>query len=193
MDIPAQKRALRAKTLAARRALSADERAAKSRQICAHITALPDFENAKTVMGYMPLADEADVRPAMTLALEAGKRLALPQVDRENRVIIARAVGDLSAAVCAGYQGILEPRTSAPMLAVGEIDLIIMPAAAADKNGYRLGYGGGFYDRFTANARARKIAAIFCRQLASAVPHDARDVRTDAIVCERGALWIQNK
>ena len=186
-DLRAQKAALRKQALAARRALSPLERAAKSRRICAAVAATAAFRRAKTVMGYMPLADEVDVRPLLRLALTAGKTAALPRVD-DSGAMRARIVENLAAAVCAGYKGILEPRAEAPILAAAEIDLIIMPAAAADPNGNRIGYGGGFYDRFAKTARGYKIAVVFARQLLTAAPYDLHDVRADAVVCERGAV-----
>ena len=103
----------------------------------------------------------------------------------------ARVVESLEALVPAAH-GLLEPAEGAAIVPPGEISLTLVPCLAADRNGHRLGYGGGYYDRFLARARGVSICLCRARALMPSVPRDAHDAPVDFVVTETD-IWETKK
>lgn len=196
-DLRAAKAALRSEMLRRRAELGPVAAAAASAAIAARVLALPEWRRAATVMLYVPIAHEVDCRPLIEAALAAGKRLALPRVRSRpdaagvlrpqrphamDAVVIRNYPGDLRP----GVMRILEP-AAGEVLDPAEIDFIGAPGLAFDAYGRRLGYGGGFYDRFLAVAsRADVVGLCFQAQWIDAVPAGPEDRRVHAVVTEEG-------
>ncbi|NJL00019.1 MAG: 5-formyltetrahydrofolate cyclo-ligase [Spirulinaceae cyanobacterium RM2_2_10] len=136
-----EKRARRRQLLAQRRSLPASTWRDWSDRLCQNLRALPPFQQAETVLAYVSHRQEPDLSP---LWQDLEKRWGLPRcVGRElywHRWWRDRPLQP-------GAYGILEPEADAPLIDANEVDLILVPAVAGDRQGYRLGYGGGFYDR----------------------------------------------
>ncbi|MCE2483642.1 MAG: 5-formyltetrahydrofolate cyclo-ligase [Alphaproteobacteria bacterium] len=190
--LAAEKVALRA---AARRRRAAIPAAAAARAAAAVAAILRDrvpIPAAAAVAGYWPLGDEFDPRPAMTALEGRGHRLALPVVAGPGLPLVFRAWqrGDPLEASAFGTS---VPLGDAPEIAPGAV---LAPALAVDDRGYRLGYGGGYYDRTLARLRAGAgarplaIAVCFARQMVDAVPHGDGDQPVDWVVTEDGAMRI---
>lgn len=183
--VEAEKRRLRA--LAAERI--ADLGPAYLRQAGAaaaeHLTALPAYRAARTVLAFAGMEREMDTGPLLEQVLTDGKTLALP-VCYLPGVMEARQVTDL-AALRPGRYGILEPPAGAPPLLPGELDLLVVPCAACDRFGVRLGRGGGYYDRYLAGCGG--LTAVLCPQalVLDRVPREDHDRAVDIIVTETGA------
>lgn len=183
-DIVAEKARLRREVLARRDALPADYRRAASEAICAQIIALPPFAAAATVAAFYPMATEVNIRPLITAAIAAGKTLALPRVAAARQLSFHRYSGD-SDELQQGYAGIFEPSARAPLVAISAFDFILVPAAAADARGARLGYGGGFYDRaLAAAAAATACIPLFRCQIVEKVPRENHDICATMTVTE---------
>ena len=141
-----------------------------------------------TVAGYWPIGDELDVRPLLGALAARGHACALPVVVRKGEPLLFRrwAPGD---AVAPGALGIPEPDAAAPEV---RPDLLLVPLLAFDRAGYRLGYGGGFYDRTLERLRrggpVTAAGVGYAGQEVAAVPRDAYDQPLDWIVTERYAL-----
>jgi 5-formyltetrahydrofolate cyclo-ligase len=139
------------------------------------------------VSGFWPMAEELDIRPLMADLVERGCRLALPVVVAKKEPLVFRAwrPGD---PLEAGVFGTLHP---SPARDVVEPDALIVPLLAVDEEGWRLGYGGGFYDRTLARLRSRKtITAVgvgFDAQRVSDVPHGPDDQRLDWLLTDKRA------
>ena len=139
------------------------------------------------VSGFWPMAEELDVRPLMAELFEQGCQLALPVVVAGKQPLVFRAwrPGD---PLEAGVFGTLHP---SPGRDVVEPDALIVPLLAVDEEGWRLGYGGGFYDRTLARLRGRKtITAVgvgFDAQRVSDVPHGPDDQRLDWLLTDKRA------
>ena len=103
-----------------------------------------EYKNAKTIYGYLPYNQEVRTVPMLEQALRDGKKVAVPKVYGDQMRFIYMT--DLSQ-VAAGYAGIPEPVADEPV-ADDPTALVLMPGLAFDKEGHRIGYGGGFYDRF---------------------------------------------
>lgn len=143
------------------------------------------------VAGYWPKGSEADVRHLMT-ALEAmGHRLALPVMQGAERPLIFRrwAVGD---ALAPGPFQVQQPLDHSPRVVP---DVVLVPLLAFDARGWRLGYGGGFYDRtldeLRANPQVRSVGVAFNAQQVAEVPRDDFDRPLDGILTETGLVWVE--
>ncbi|MGD9538010.1 MAG: 5-formyltetrahydrofolate cyclo-ligase [Alphaproteobacteria bacterium] len=183
----AAKRAARAAAIERRRAAKAAAGEAAAVAALAHLCAGVKLPGEGAVSGYWPMEDEFDVRPMLEHFSDAGRVCALPVVTRLGEPLLFRRwrKGD---ALVANRLGIHEPAGNAPII---EPAILLVPLLAFDGDGYRLGYGGGFYDRTLARLRARgpmlAIGVAFAGQAAEAVPHGPLDERLDWIVTEQGA------
>ncbi|MCW5737128.1 MAG: 5-formyltetrahydrofolate cyclo-ligase [Enhydrobacter sp.] len=139
------------------------------------------------VSGFWPMAEELDIRPLMIELVNQGCQVALPVVVAKREPLIFRAWRP-DDPLEAGVFGTLHP---APSRRTVEPDALIVPLLACDEEGWRLGYGGGFYDRTLERLRARKdITAIgvgFDGQLVPAVPHGPDDQRLDWLLTDKRA------
>lgn len=175
---------LRASALARRDGLDPAFRAAASAQAAA--LALPLFRGvpaAAVVAGFFPMRSEVDPRPLMQALAALGFKLALPCVTPDGLAFRLWALGDPLAK---RRFGLSEPLNTAP--AVGP-DAFIVPLAAFDRRGHRIGYGAGHYDRALAQAPdALKIGIGFAAQEVPAVPDEAHDQALDAVVTEQGVV-----
>jgi 5-formyltetrahydrofolate cyclo-ligase len=180
------KRALRTRVRALRDALEAAERALGSRSIATAVLELPEVRAISTAMVFASFGSEVDTMPIVEGLLDRGVRVALPRVEGADLVPIAFRAGD--PLVEAAF-GMPEPAAGEHVPPL-EIDLAVTPGLAFDRTGRRVGYGGGFYDRFFATARPGlvKVAVCFAVQLVDEVPHGAHDVAVDVVVTEREVL-----
>ncbi|MDO8875378.1 MAG: 5-formyltetrahydrofolate cyclo-ligase [Pseudolabrys sp.] len=179
-----QKSSLRTAALALRDAMPAAERQSAAEAIAAR--ALPvEVTPGATVSGFMPMKTEINPLPLMRKLAEQGALLALPCIDKRGRPLIMRAwkFGD---AFKAGQWGIREPVPEAPEVAP---DIVLVPLAAFDRSGQRIGYGAGYYDMTIHALRARKkivtIGMAFAAQEIPAVPATGRDEPLDFVLTER--------
>lgn len=181
------KRALRRRALTQRRLLDIPGAAGAA---AAHLLQAVDIAPGVTVAGYAAMRGELDPRPAL-LALEAmGCRTALPHTTgRGEPLRFLEAPGGVAGSTDA--LGIAAPPASAAEV---DPDLLLVPLAAFDRRGYRLGYGGGFYDAALARLRAggtvTAVGWAFAAQQVEAVPAEPHDARLDWIVTEREAIYI---
>ena len=192
-DMTAEKKALRRELLARRRAFSAQERAALSEMICARALDFPAVKAARTIMLYAATAEEIDLYPLMEQLLAEGRRIVLPEIVGSG-VMEARALPAMDA-LTAGAFGILTPDPArGQRISPEEIDVIIVPGAAFDADGGRLGLGGGYYDRYLPRARrAVRLVLAYDVQIVPHVPMGAQDVRVDAILSERRTILCKRK
>lgn len=179
------KAALRQRVLAARDALGEAHRRDAAAHITAALVALPAFRKAARVAAYAGFGTELDTAAFLNAVHANGKVLALPRVDRERRCIVLHQVA-ASAELVAGPFGIREPRADSAGLSVADIDFMLVPGVAFDRNGYRVGYGAGFYDRLLAGRGAGLtcVAAAFDCQVVEAVPVEPHDQRIDRLITE---------
>ena len=176
------KNQIRKKVLADRDSMSPPQRSAKSREIEERLFSLPEFRSARTIMFFASFRSEVDTGPMIRRALASGKRVVLPKVKGKELELFE--IKNFDSDVSSGAWGIPEPRESAPMK-LGEIDVIIVPGAAFDQRGNRLGYGAGFYDKLLSVFKKLTIAVAFDSQIVSAVPVAAHDVPIKKIVTEK--------
>ncbi|GHC76832.1 5-formyltetrahydrofolate cyclo-ligase [Limoniibacter endophyticus] len=181
-----EKKRLREDALARRDALSLKYRENAANLVARTLLSETDFSAYATVGAYWPMRSELDIRPAMELLRAKGLTIALPAIlDRET--IVFRRMVNAATLIDMGF-GTSGPDASAPEL---DPDLVLMPMAAFDARGHRIGYGAGYYDRATAKIRekCRKpylLGIAFDCQEVDKVPDEPHDMRLDAIVTESG-------
>jgi len=175
--------------VAAREALTLDDRRRKSAAIGRRLSRLVAYRSARTVFAYFSVRSEVETQRIIRAVWRAGKRVALPVTLKRGRRLVFRQVSDFEADLKPGLLAIPEPKASCPRIPAREADVMIVPGTAFDRRGYRLGTGGGFYDRFLRGVPQRpRIALAFEAQLVDRVPHADHDERVDFIVTERRAI-----
>ena len=178
-----QKSQLRTEALARRDALPASERAAAVETVTQRPFPV-DVKQGAIVSGYSPMKSEFNPVPLMRKLSDAGASLALPVTPKRGNPLIMRAwaFGDEMAA---GVWGIREPKPDSPEVFP---DIMLVPLAAFDRNGHRIGYGAGYYDMTIARIRAIKpvvtIGLAFAAQEIERVPATAFDARLDLVLTE---------
>ena len=175
-----EKSALRKKYKAVRDSLG-EGCAAYSSKICGYCMALPEFIKAKTVLLYFAKGSEVDLSRLAETALGMGKTVGYPRCVDGNAMVFHK-ISDLSE-LCKGAFGIMEPPKSAPVLKT-EGGVCFVPALAYDCDGFRLGYGGGYYDRFLKGFQGCKIGVAYSACVTKKLPRGEHDQRTDYIITE---------
>jgi 5-formyltetrahydrofolate cyclo-ligase len=187
MSLIDDKRILRGTMLAWRGGLSEEERRAAAMGLVEMWRYEQPIETPAVVAGFWPMAEELDIRPLLMELANQGCQLALPVVVAKKQPLVFRAwrPGD---PLEAGAFGTLQPSAKR---AVVEPDTLIVPLLAVDEEGWRLGYGGGFYDRTIDALRARKrittVGVGFNEQIVPEVPHDLNDQRLDWLLTDKRA------
>lgn len=138
------KKALRRQITARKKAMTGDEIRKKSNALAQQFLKHPLYREAKTLYGYLPYNQEVRTERILEQALRDGKQVAVPKVYGEEMRFLY--ITDLDT-VDTGYAGIPEPVADGPV-AEDPTALVLMPGLAFDEKGNRMGYGGGFYDRF---------------------------------------------
>jgi 5-formyltetrahydrofolate cyclo-ligase len=184
------KAALRREATARRDALPADVRQAAAKAIVAQKFPLPIAPGA-IVSGFMPMKTEINPLPLMRALAAAGASLALPVVEGRGKPLTMRA-WQWGEELGSGVWGIREPKPDAARV---DPDILLVPLLAFDRAGYRLGYGGGYYDLTIAGLRARKtttaVGIAFATQEVPRVPTTPRDARLDLVLTEREVIDLR--
>lgn len=187
----ASKAALRARFAAARQAAAAGERAEAHRAIVRHALRLPALRRARLVHAFWPLVarGEIDTRPLIAALHARGVRVALPVVQPGGALIHRLFEGE--ARLVPGPWGLREPAPDAPQVAADGLEVVFVPGLAFGRDGHRLGYGAGFYDRFLPHTPALRVGLVTADALLDALPHDAHDAPVHVVVTEHGPLYVQ--
>jgi len=176
------KLALRKQMRALRATLPATACDARSREIATRVLALPEIEAATLVLAFASIENEVRTGPIIEGARRAGKRIALPRVVEDELVL---HVVEPDTELVEGAFGVPEPSKDAPTVRASEVELALIPALAVDPRGYRIGYGGGYYDRLLpllVSASTCTVAYDF--QLIAEVPALPFDAAVDLIVTD---------
>ena len=169
-------------------------RAEKSAAITERLLSSELLCGCRTVLLYLSFRSEPDTYALLRLLNERGIVTAVPRTDPQNHTMDAVGVTDFMDLKPGNY-GILEPDPNGiasgrlPILLKDNIDLMILPGLAFDRRGYRLGYGGGYYDRYLCGYRGKSAALAFSDCVTENLPHNAHDIRIGAIVCENDLIF----
>ncbi len=176
---------IRDEILRKRNSLSEEERLNKSKKIKDNLLSLDEYKKAKNVMFFVSFGSEVHTHEMIKEALK-NKTVIVPKVI--NNQIEPSLIIDFDSLIPSGKFGILEPIEAMP-IAYKNIDLILVAGIAFDKEGYRLGYGLGYYDKFLAKLpKALKIGLCFDFQVVEKLPREAHDVPVDMVVTDKEVI-----
>lgn len=181
-DKPALRRALREQ----RSAIDPIARDRASRAIVPLLIDLPFWQSASVIAAYRATPEEISLLPLTTAATQAGKTVVYPRALHSGEMHFHRL--DENTASERGPGGIEQPTVEAPMVEPAAIDIILVPLLACDDRGYRLGYGGGFYDRYLPRTSAKRVGVGFAQQRRECLPAESHDERLDCFVSEAGVV-----
>lgn len=190
MDTAAlEKQRLREERLAAREALSEQERSVLDDRITQKLLAASEYVEATTVLTYVSVSSEVSTRMFIECALRDGKTVAVPRC-LPGHCLEFVAIASLEQLVAAPFN-LLEPAKELPAVTEDQKNnsICIVPALLVDTKGYRLGYGAGFYDRFLSTYPGKKICLAYQQSLSrTMLPHTAFDVAVDVVITESEVL-----
>ncbi len=191
-QLASQKQVLRNTLLAARDALSPTARTQLNGQIIQRMVAMTAYQNAAVVLAYMNFGSEFGGANWAARVLADGKQLVLPKVNRATNELDLYWVTDLPTQLEQGAWGIAEPVPARceQLNALNAVEFATLPGLGFAKNGARLGYGGGFYDKLLARMKPHPVlvAPAYALQLVSAIPQQTTDVKVDWIVTEHDII-----
>lgn len=209
---PSVKQVLRKRIIALREQLLPDVRAAHSATITERLLQLSEYRQADTVLGYMNFGAEFASELWIQQALADGKRLALPRVNHHTSQLDLYWVDDLENQLEPGLWGIREPivERCERLNTLNEVEFALLPGVAFTRDGARLGYGGGFYDKLLMKQLAIRLgeqttlakspvmarmthrtalaAAAFALQIVEQIPQEATDIKVEWIITEQETI-----
>lgn len=183
-DEPLTKDALRTKYLQIRDGLSSSRRTEAARALANKIVSLPEFKEARTLLVYDPFRSEIDINPIIKSAWNMGKAVAYPRCVREDHTIDWHLVWPMEE-LAPSPLGMCEPESDTCTLieSPDEQCLALIPGVAFDDAGNRIGYGGGYYDRFLADFKGCTIGVCFEEQLCENIVPEELDRPVKLVIC----------
>ncbi len=181
---------IRKNILEKRDLLSFEKRKKKSETIHEKLLTLDQIKNSDMVFCYVDYKSEVDTKKLVSQLLQQGIKVAVPLTIKNENKLLAVTVSDIKRDLEPGYCTILEPKkelVSTSCIDPGKIDTIILPGSVFDKHCGRMGYGGGFYDRFIAYQapKATRIGVCFDMQLVEKLALEPHDKKMDYVVTEK--------
>ena len=181
------KKRLRQALKARRQCLSGSERHQKSEKIRQNLHALAEFKSARTVFCFISLLDEVDTRPIISDMMTRGVRVAVPRIVDKTRMI-AVGIDDRDTLKPDAY-GILTPESTTPVMA--PVDIALAPGLGFSREGGRIGYGHGYYDRwFSANPVPARIGLAFSEQITAELPLEKNDIPLHIIITDEVTIRV---
>ena len=187
------KRTIRRETLQKRDSIAKNLKTEKDISILQRIIMLPEFSDAKTILFYASFRSEADTMDMIKLSLHLGKLAVLPRVCKKEHILKLYEIKNMDE-LARGYMWILEPSVDeARLRKLSDIDLVIIPGAAYDTHGNRLGYGAGYYDKLLAKSQILipkpfLIAPAYEEQIVEKIPAEPHDIKVDMIVTDKRVI-----
>ncbi|MGB3694540.1 MAG: 5-formyltetrahydrofolate cyclo-ligase [Spirulinaceae cyanobacterium] len=179
-----EKAVLRRELIAKRRSLPKDVWQKKSDSLCVHLQAWPQFKQARTILAYFSFRQEPD----LSSLFNNKQRWGFPRCVAKS---LSWHLWKPQQRLIQGIYGIQEPEPYSPVLKPAEVDLILVPGVACDRRGYRLGYGGGFYDRMFSQVEWQlkpTVGIVFDFAYVSCLPIEPWDGKLDAVCTEEKLL-----
>lgn len=155
------KKILRNKTIAAMKELPQSVKAEADSQLTQRFIQLPAFQEAKTLATYLSMGHEFSTASLIQAALQLGKRVCVPRTYPQGRMEFVEYDPDILEKT---RFGLLEPNEKGKLVDQSEIDLIHVPGLVFQSKGYRIGYGGGYYDRYLADFTGKTVSTIYSIQ-----------------------------
>ena len=188
MDPTEEKKRLRREMIARRDAMPAAERERLTASMARHVTALPEFRSARSVLATMSIGSEWSTRAFLESARADGKTIVLPRISSEKpKRLVLYAVGDMNRDLVAGVWDIPEPDPAlCREVDLASVDFALVPALAVDRDNYRLGYGAGFFDGLLGSRKVKPycVTALPRPFIVEKLPHEPHDIPVDLVLGE---------
>lgn len=155
------KKTLRKETIAAMKELPQSVKAEADSQLTQRFIQLPAFQEAQTLATYLSMGHEFSTASLIQAALQSGKRVCVPRTYPQGRMEFVEYDPDILEKT---RFGLLEPNETGKVVDQSEIDLIHVPGVVFQSKGYRIGYGGGYYDRYLADFTGKTVSTIYSIQ-----------------------------
>lgn len=169
-----------------RNALSRSEIKALSSKICSKILDIPAVKDSKSVGIYLSFRNEVVVDTLLAALSAKGKKVFVPVVSLEGKLKFARLYSHKETVL--GIRGTREPKDKR-FVKISELDALVIPGLAFDLDGFRVGWGEGYYDRFLFhNKKCVKIGAAYDFQIVKKIEHESHDIKMDFVVTEKRTL-----
>lgn len=182
------KQELRKRMLSMRASIPEDVRLEQSEKIAFYILNSKEYNECKVILLYISIRDEISTASLIKAALQDNKTVCLPACLPEKRM--EARVYQKESDFTEMYNGIPQPGKHCTVISPDMLELCIVPALCCDTQGYRLGYGGGYYDRYLPKAtRAKKITICAKQRIFQTIPHGDFDVPCDKIITEAGQVY----
>ncbi len=173
---------------ALKRRAQIENRQEKSEQIAKKLVATKIYQEAEAIFAYMSYRSEVDTKSVILQALSDRKTVALPRVIPQTSKMVFCKITSLSDCEAGSY-GILEPKADCPVITPTSKSLILVPGYAFTRDGMRMGYGGGYYDRYLqAYSDAVAVGYAFEEQLFESIPSEEHDRQLDFVVTQNGCF-----
>lgn len=182
------KNKIREEILYKRSKISEREKGPKDTIMVESIEALPEFVNAQEILIYIPIHGEVDVT-TLFKNHSAKKKFVLPRTESKSKALNLYKIDSLDDLIKGTYD-IPEPKSHLPKVPPEDIDLAIIPGVAFAKDGHRVGYGGGFYDRLIKKLKCPTIGVAYNFQIVNNIQGEDHDEQVDILVTEDGATRI---
>jgi 5-formyltetrahydrofolate cyclo-ligase len=186
-----EKSRLRSALIARRDALPGERRGRIAGALTAALVGLPEYARARSVLATMSIGSEWSTRAFLERARADRKAVVLPRIAGAPRRLHLHEVPDLAAHLRPGIWDIPEPDPAhCREVALGDVDFALVPALAADRWRYRLGYGAGYFDKLLAGRGPRPlcVTALASDFLVEELPHEPHDVAVDLVLTEQGLV-----
>ena len=181
-----EKARLRKQQLDARDELSLDFIKIASSRIRDNLRKIDFYRQATIVGAYYSIGSEVQTLDLLQEFFNQGKEIALPRVDKND--LIFKKISSFSDLELGNFS-VMEPKEKCED--VKNIDVVLVPAIALTADGYRLGYGFGFYDRYLHGKNLKKIGLSYSKQVLRSLPHEDHDVKMDCIVTEDKVVYVK--
>lgn len=184
------KKTIRRETLRKRDSIAKNLKTEKDISILQRIIMLPEFSAAKRILFYASFRSEVDTIDLIKLSLHLGKIAVLPRVCRKENILRLYEIKSINE-LASGYMWILEPPVDETKLRkMSDIDLVIIPGAAFDTQGNRLGYGAAYYDKLLATMENKIpiVAPAYEEQIVEKIPAEPHDIRVDKIITDKRVI-----
>lgn len=172
-----------------RKVLGPVKRAELDEKLCKVILGSATYRYADTILMYYGKYEEVNINRVAWEAIAAGKKVAFPKTNPDDKSMVFYFVNGEDDFVMGNY-GILEPKPDLPRFEVtGELQqnvICIIPAVVYDKKGFRIGYGGGYYDRYLSSFKGTKVGVAYYDHIVGTVPHGRFDLAVDVLISEKG-------
>lgn len=184
---------LRKEKLIARDQLTTLDLTENSKKICEQVLEMDSFKESKTVFVYIDFRSEVKTREFIEKMFQMGKRVVVPVTLLAERDLLPVYINNLTTDLAPGYASILEPVESirkSQRVAPETIDIIYLPGSVFDERGGRMGYGGGFYDRFVSvkAPRALRVGLAYEIQMVERAPLQDHDEYMDRVITEKRVI-----